>query len=145
MEDQLQRLHEEYAVDRAASDFDALRRQRRDRRNATLAGGMIGIVSTLATAPVTRRAIYWHSFLLEALLGALAGYLLMRLRPDPLGGILLFSGAYLLAWFVRAIGFDPSVAFLIGDLRGAAMIQGNLASLSFTVACGAAMGQVMSD
>ena len=145
MEEQVQRLHEEYAVDRAAADFDAIRRQRRDRRNATLAGGMIGIVSTLATVSVTRRAIFWHSFLLEALLGALAGYLLMRLRPDPLGGIVLFSGAYLIAWFLRAIGLDPSVAFLIGDIRGAAMIQGNMVSLSICVACGAAMGQVMSD
>ena len=120
-------------------------RVRRDRRNATIAGGMIGLVSTLATVGVTRRAILWHSFLLETLLGALAGYLLVRLKPDPLGGVLLFSGAYLLAWLVRAMGLDPSVLFASGDLRGAAMIQGNLLSLCITISCGVAMGQVMRD
>ena len=145
MEEQLQRLHEEFAAERAAADLDAHRRQRRDRRNATLAGGMIGIASTMTTASVTRRALFWHSFLLEALLCAAAGYLLVRLRPDPLGGILFFSGAYLLAWLLRALGLDPSVAFLVGDLRAALMIQGNVVSLSICVACGAAMGQVMRD
>ena len=145
MEEQLRRLHEEFTAERAAADFEAELRQRRNRRNATIAGGMIGIVSTLVTATVTRRAIFWHSFLLEGLLGALAGYLLLRLRPDPLGGVLLFSGAYLLAWLVRAIGLDPSVAFLVGDLRGALMIQGNVVSLCLCIACGAAMGQVMRD
>jgi len=123
----------------------AVARQKRDRRNATLAGGMIGLVSTLATASITRRAIFWHSFLLEALLGALAGYLLVRLRPDPLGGVLLFSGAFLFAWLVRALGLDPSVLFATGDLRGVAMINGNLMSLCISISCGAAMGQIMRD
>ena len=123
----------------------AYARQQRDRRNATIAGGMIGLVSTLSTAAFTRRGIFWHSFLLEALLGALAGYLLIRLRPDPLGGILLFSGAFLLAWVIRALGLDPSVLFAHGDLRGIGMINGNLLSLCITVSCGAAMGQIMRD
>ena len=124
---------------------EAIRRQQSDRRNAVLAGGFIGLLSTLVTATVTRRAIFWHSFLLEAVLGALAGYLLVRLRPDPLGGVMLFGAAYMLAWLVRAIGLDPSVLFAVGDLRGAAMIQGNMVSLSLSVACGAAMGHVMRD
>ena len=42
-------------------------------------------------------------------------------------------------------GLDPSVLFAVGDLRGAAMIQGNMVSLSLCVACGAAMGQIMRD
>jgi len=123
----------------------AFRRQAKDRRNATLAGGMVGLASTLATAGVTRRAIFWHSFLLEAILGALAGYLLIRLRPDPLGGVLLFSGAFLMAWLIRAMGFDPSVLFASGDLRGVAMVNGNLLSLCISISCGAAMGQILRD
>ena len=140
MDDQVRQLQEEWDAQRAAQDLEGHARLQRDRRNAVIAGAMIGFVSTFVTVQVTRRAFFWHSFLLEALLGALAGYLLIRLRPDPLGGILLFSGAYLIAWFLRAIGLDPSVAFLIGDIRGAAMIQGNVVSLSICVACGAAMG-----
>ena len=145
MEEQIHRIHEEFAAQRETAMAEAVRRQHADRRNAIVAGGLIGLLSTFLTATVTRREIFWHSYLLESLLGALAGYLLVRLRPDPLGGVMLFGAAYMLAWLVRAIGLDPSVLFAVGDLRGAAMIQGNMVSLSLCVACGAAMGQIMRD
>ncbi|MHC4954244.1 MAG: hypothetical protein ACYTGZ_10160 [Planctomycetota bacterium] len=145
MEEQVRRLHEEFVAERETALAEAFRRQRRDLRNAVMAGAFVGLLSTFVTATVTRRAIFWHSYLLESLLGALAGYLLVRLRPDPLGGVILFGAAYMLAWLIRAIGFDPSVLFAVGDIGGAAMIQGNMVSLSLCVACGAAMGHVMRD
>lgn len=143
MIDPVRRLRQEWEAERAARDASDLVRLAKDRRNAVIAGAMIGFLSTLVTVQVTRRALFWHSFLLETLLGAVAGYLLVRRGPDPLTGILCFAGAYLLAWLLRALGVDPSVLFAHGDLRGAAMIQGNVLSLCLSVSCGAAMGHVM--
>jgi len=145
VEDPVRRLQQEWAAERVRRDEKDQARLARDRRNAVLAGAAVGFVSTLATAQFTRRAIFWHSFLLESLLGALAGWILVRRGPDPLTGILCFAGAYLLAWFVRAMGLDPSVLFAHGDLRGAAMIQGNVLSLCLSISSGAAMGQVMQE
>ena len=61
-------------------DAVAEARVRRDRRNAVIAGATIGFVSTFATIQVTRKAMFWHSFLLESLLGALADEALMCTR-----------------------------------------------------------------
>ena len=143
MDEQVRRLREEWEAERAARDQKDHARLAKDRRNAVIAGALVGFVSTLATVQVTRRALFWHSFLLETVLGAIAGYVLVRRGPDPLTGILCFAGAYMLAWLVRALGVDPSVLFAHGDIRGAAMIQGNFLSLCLTVSCGAAMGHVM--
>jgi len=143
MDEQVQRLREEWEERRAAADARDLARLARDRRNAIIAGATIGFVSTFATIQVTRRALFWHSFLLETVLGAVAGWILVRRGADPLNGIVCFSLAYLCAWLLRAFGLDPSVLFAHGDMRGAAMIQGNFMSLCFTVACGSAMGHVM--
>ena len=145
MEDQLQRIRQEWIDEQARRDVQAEKRIRKDQRNAVIAGAMIGFASTLATVQVTRRALFWHSFLLEAILGALAGYVLIRRGADTLNGVVVFSAAYLASWLLRALGLDPSVLFAQGDLAGAAMIQGNFLSLCLTVSCGAAMGQIMRD
>ncbi|MEM8883970.1 MAG: hypothetical protein AAGD14_07880 [Planctomycetota bacterium] len=145
MDERVEQLRQEWLAEQARRDVADGKRQQRNRRNAVLAGAMIGIVSTMVTAQVTRRAIFWHSFLLEALFGAIAGYVLVRRGADPLNGVVCFSVAYFAAWLLRALGLDPSVLFAAGDLRGALMIQGNFTSLCLTVACGAAVGQVMRD
>lgn len=118
-------------------------RRRRDLRNATIAGAFAGFVAVLATLEGTRRALFWHSFLLETLLGALAGRLLARSGGGVLRGILLFGGSYLLAFLLRAIGLDPSVVFARGDLAGAGAVYGNFASLCLMVGVGAAVGHVV--
>ncbi|MHC4847868.1 MAG: hypothetical protein ACYTEG_05360 [Planctomycetota bacterium] len=145
MDEQVQSLHEEWQEQRARQDAEGYARLKRDRRNAVIAGAMVGFLSTLATVQFTRQALFWHSYLLETLLGALAGFILVRRGADPLLGVLCFGGAYLLAWLIRAIGMDPSVLFHHGDIRGAAMIQGNVLSLCLSVSCGAALGHVMSN
>lgn len=145
MDEQVERLREEWHAQRAEWDAEGAAQIKRDRRNAVIAGAMIGFVSTLATIRFTRHALFWHSFLLESLFGAVAGYVLVRRGADPLTGIVCFSVAYMAAWLIRAMGMDPSVLFAHGDLRGAAMIQGNLLSLCLTVSCGSAMGHVMSN
>ncbi len=145
VEEQLERLREEWIAEQSARDDQAERKVRRDKRNAVIAGAVIGFVSTFITIEVTRRGIFWHSFLLETLFCALAGYVLVRRGADPLNGVALFGVAYLAAWLIRALGMDPSVLFAAGDIARAAMVQGNFASLCLTVSCGAGMGHVMRD
>jgi hypothetical protein len=118
-------------------------RQRRRRRSGAIAGAAAGLCAVLVTAGATRRALPWHAFLLETLLGAAAGYALARTGGGVLKGILLFSGAYLLAFLLRASGLDPAVLFLTGDPRAAAAVQGHFTSLCFLVSAGAAMGHIL--
>ena len=99
----------------------------------------------LVTASATRRAIPWHGFLLEALLGAVAGYLLARAGGGAMRGLLLFAGAYMLAFLLRSTGLDPSVLFAAGDVRAGAAVQGHFTSLCFLVSAGMAAGHILQD
>lgn len=119
--------------------------QRRNRLNGAIGGGVAGLVGTAVSAAVTRSAIAWHSFLLEALLCTLAGYLLARRGGGILTGALLFSGAYLLAFQLRAHGLDPGVLFNVGDLRQATATQGHLMTMSILMACGGAFGSILES
>ena len=136
-------LRQEFLVREAEAMERAFERQARNRRNATIAGACAGLAAVLVTAGVTRRAITWHSFLLEALLGALAGYVLGRCHGGVMKGLLLFSGAYLLAFVLRAFGLDPAVLFYVGDVRAGAAVQGHFVSLCFLVSTGMALGHVI--
>ncbi len=143
MGDPVPSLRNDYALRQEAAMATAHARQRRNRRNGMIAGAFIGLLSVALTAGVTRRALFWHSFLLESLLCAVAGYLLARGNGGGLRGVLLFSGAYLLAFGLRATGLDPSVLFAHGDLRHAAAIQGNFMSLCLVLGCGCAIGKAI--
>lgn len=145
MDDPVERLREEFREREEVAMLAALERQRRNRRNATLAGAFAGLVAVVSTAAVTRAAIHWHSFLFETLLCAVAGYLLARLHGGTLWGVALFGGAYLLSWLLRAMGLDPGLIVAGDHLRRFAAGQGNFASLCIVVACGAAIGIVIRD
>jgi hypothetical protein len=123
----------------------AVEREKRRRRNGLVAGAAAGFAAVLVTAGATRRALFWHSFLLETILGAVAGYVLARTGGGVLKGILLFAGAYMIAFCLRAGGLDPAVVFLAGDLRAAPAVQGHFTSLCFLVSAGAAMGHIVGD
>jgi hypothetical protein len=138
--DPVDTLREEFEARRQAGLERTAARVRRDRRNATIAGGFTGLVAVAVTAGVTRRALFWHSFVLESCLCALAGYLLVRGGGGPMRGMVLFSSAYLAAWLLRALGLDPSVLFALGDVSGAAMITGNVTSLVVALSCGLLVG-----
>lgn len=145
MEEHLEQIRAEWRAEQTARDAQAVRKMRRDQRNAVIAGAAVGFVSTFVTIEMTRRALFWHSFLLESLFGAIAGYVLIRRGADTLNGVALFGGAYLAAWLTRALGMDPSVLFAPGDMARAQMVQGNFASLCLMVSLGAGMGHVMRD
>ncbi len=143
MDDATSGLREEFALRQRQAMAQAIARQRRNRRNGTIAGAFVGLVAVALTAGVTRRALLWHSFLLESLLCAVAGHLLARANGGGLRGVLLFSGAYLLAFALRALGLDPMVLFSHGDLRHAAAVQGNFMSLCIVLSCGCAIGKAI--
>ena len=131
---------------REARELERLEaRARRNRRNGTIAGAAVAFAAVLATAGVTRKSWFWHSCLLEAVLCALAGFLLARSGGGFLRGVLLFSGAYLFAHLLRAIGLDPSVVFDAGDMRRGLAVQGNFLSLIIVITCGGLIGLVMRD
>jgi len=141
----LEELQAEFRAGQEQALLRTLARQKRQRRNATIAGAMAGLCAVLVTAGATRRALFWHSFLLETLLGAAAGYVLGRTGGGALRGIVLFALAYLLAFGLRALGLDPAAVFLTGDVRAAAAVQGHFTSLCFLVSAGAAVGHIVED
>jgi hypothetical protein len=133
-------------VARQVRDMERAReRRKRNLRNATIAGAAAGFAAVLVTAGVTRRAFAWHSFLLETLLGAIAGHLLVRWHGGPMKGLLLFAGSYFLAFLLRATGLDPSVLFVSGDVTAAAAVQGHFVSLCFLVSAGMAIGHIVQE
>jgi len=139
------RLRREFVERERRALFAAALRERRNRLTGAIGGSSATLVAAVATAAVTRRGFFWHSFLLEALLGALAGYLLARRGGGILTGVALFVGSYLLAFQIRAAGFDPSVLFAPTDLRLGAASQGHLMSLGVLIACGGLIGHIMED
>lgn len=141
----IEELKAEFRVEHARELALAVVREKRRRRNGTIAGAAAGFLAVAVTAGATRQAIFWHSFLLESLLGSVAGYVLARTGGGLLKGIVLFAGAYMMAFFVRASGLDPSAVFAAGDLRAVPAVQGHFTSLCFLVSAGAAMGHIVSD
>jgi len=145
MSDPVEQLRDDYALREAEAMERAQARQTRNRRNTVLAGAFIGLVAVITTAALTRSAIYWHSFLFETVFCAAAGYALARVHGTALWGVGLFGSAYLLAWFLRAIGLDPGLIVGGDHLQRYVAGQGNFVSLCIVVACGAAMGQIIRD
>jgi hypothetical protein len=141
----IEEIQEEFRAQQAREMERSVAREKRLRRNGTIAGAVAGLLAVAVTAGATRRALFWHSFLLESVLGAVAGYVLARTGGGLLKGILLFAGAYLLAFCLRASGLDPSAVFLAGDVRAAPAVQGHFTSLCFLVSAGAAMGHIVAD
>jgi hypothetical protein len=138
-------LQEEFRAKQARGLAEVAARERRRRRNGTIAGAAAGLAAVAVTAGATRTALHWHSFVLESVLGAVAGYVLARTGGGLLKGIVLFAGAYMLAFFLRASGLDPSAVFASGDLRAAPAVQGHFTSLCFLVSAGAAMGHIVQE
>jgi hypothetical protein len=143
--DPVERLRTDYRAREDAAMVRLGARRRRDARNGAVAGAFAGLVAVFVTAAVTRTAWMWHSCVLEAVLGAVAGLVLARRGGGVLTGILLFSASYFAAWLARACGLDPSVLFEAGDVRASAAVTGHVTALSHLVAAGGLMGHVIHD
>jgi len=138
-------LRAEFDARRAAQMERLLAKRKRDLLNCTAAGAAAGLAAVLITCGATRHEIFWHSFLWEALLGGVAGNVLVRRDGGVITGVVLFSASYLLATLVRAMGLDPSVVFQPNDLRMIGSVQGNLTSLMGIAGIGGVLGHVIQD
>ena len=138
-------LRAEFAARRTAQQERLNEREKRNRLNGAAAGAFAGLLAVVATCGVTRKEIHWHSFLWEALLCALAGYLLARWKGGVLKGIGMFAGAYLVATLLRAMGLDPAVVFDNSDLRKIGSITGNVTALAVLTGVGGVFGHVIAD
>ena len=143
--DRPEQLRKEFERERAAQMEAAYKRGHRSVLSATAAGGVAGLVAVALTATLTRRELFWHSFLIEATLCAGCGYLLARWHGGVLKGVLLFGGAYLFAFLLRALGLDPSVILMGHDLDAIGAAHGNLTSLVFLILIGGAFGHVFDS
>jgi hypothetical protein len=139
------RLRTEFAASQANEMRKARARQRRIRFNAGVVGGISALAAVAITATVTRETTEWHSFVLEAVLGTVAGYLLARRGGGILAGAVYFCLAYLLAFQLRTSGFDPGVLFSEYDMRLAMAGQGHLLSLGILIVCGGAIGHAIES
>ncbi len=108
-----------------------------------LAGVLAMVVAIAITVVVTRIGFYWHSFLLEFLFAAFAGYFIQRTDGGLLKGVMLLPLAYGAAFLMRRFGWDPS-----GWLAPDAILiagHGHLLAVCCLVGCGGISGYVLES
>ena len=133
------RLRRDFNASQQAALRRALARQRRARFTASAGGGVAGLAAVAVAATVTGQEIFWHSFLLETMLGMIAGYLLARRGGGMLAGIVYFLLAYVIAFQIRVVGFDAGSLYT-PDLRIAIVGQGHMFSFAILVGFGGLVG-----
>ena len=135
------KLRKEFeARERAALRGGSVREAKRG-----IAGSASGIFAMLVaiaiTVVVTRIGFYWHSFLLEFLFAAFAGYLIQRTGGGLLRGVLLLPLAYGAAFLMRRYGWDPSTALAPDPILIAG--HGHLLAVCILVGCGGLTGYTL--
>jgi len=141
--DQGLKLRQEFAArERAALRGGTLRETKRGVGGA-LGGIFAMLVAIGITVFVTRITFYWHSFLLEFLFAAFAGYFSQRSGGGLLKGVVLLPLAYGAAFVLRRMGWDPSS--LIAP--GAVLISGygHLLAVCCLVGCGGLTGYILES
>ncbi|HEX5138163.1 MAG TPA: hypothetical protein VFY93_14400 [Planctomycetota bacterium] len=100
-------------------------------------------IAITVTVVVTRIGFYWHSFLLEFLFAAFAGYFIQRSGGGLLKGVLILPLAYGAAFLMRRMGWDPST-MLAPD---AILITGygHLLAVCCLVGCGGIAGYTLES
>lgn len=137
------KLRQEFvARERAAMRGGSLREAK-----SGITGALSGIFAMLipiaVTVVVTRIGFYWHSFLLEFMFAAFAGYFIQRSGGGLLKGVLLLPLAYGSAFLMRRLGWDPS-SWLAPD---AVLIagHGHLLAVCCLVGCGGLSGYALES
>ena len=137
------KLRQEFAArERAALRGGSLR----EAKNG-IAGALRGIFAMLLaigiTVVVTRIGFYWHSFLLEFLFAAFAGYFIQRTGGGLLKGVLLLPLAYAGAFLMRKLGWDPSSLLAPEAILIAG--HGHLLAVCCLVGCGGLVGYTLES
>lgn len=139
------RLRQNFLADQKT----AMRRARANRRRGWLTGMVGGIVAALlavgVTVFVTRLDFYWHSFLLEIGLAALAGLLIHVTGGGLLRGVFFLPLSYAGAYLLRQQGYDPAV--WIGGPGSSVLIEGygHLFAVCTLVGCGGVVGHILES
>ncbi|MHC4549344.1 MAG: hypothetical protein ACYTEZ_11270 [Planctomycetota bacterium] len=111
-----------------------------------IAGGITaGLMAIAVTVFVTQLDFYWHSFLLEIGLSALAGLLLVVTGSGLLKGVFTLPLAYAAAYLLRESGFDPAI--WIGGEGSSVLIDGygHLLAVCTLVGCGGVLGHILES
>jgi hypothetical protein len=107
-------------------------------------GGIFAMVVAIAiTVVVTRIGFYWHSFLLEFLFAAFAGYFIQRSGGGLLKGVLLLPLAYGAAFLMRRMGWDPSSMLAAESMLISG--HGHLLAVCCLVGCGGIGGYILES
>jgi hypothetical protein len=139
------RLRQEFLADQKT----AMRRARAQRRRGWFGGVVGGVLAALLavaiTVFVTRIEFFWHSFLLEIGLGALAGFLIHVTGGGLLKGVFLLPLSYAGAYLLRQQGYDP--ALWIGGPGSSVVIEGHghLLAVCTLVGCGGVVGHIIES
>jgi len=132
-----------------ANQKTAMRRARAQRRRGWLGGVIGGILASLLavalTVVVTQLDFFWHSFILEVGLAALAGLLIHVTGGGLLQGVFLLPLSYAGAYLIRQQGYDP--AEWIGGEGSSIIIDGygHLLAVCTLVGCGGVVGHVIES
>lgn len=135
------RLRQEFrAREQAALRGGSLREAKRGVGGAA-SGVFAMLVAIGITVVVTRISFYWHSFILEFLFSAFAGYLVQRTGGGLLKGVMLLPLAYGAAFLMRRLGWDPSTMLAAQSV----LIDGHghLLAVCCLVGCGGLTGYVL--
>lgn len=132
------KLRQEFAArERAAMRGGSLRVAKNGITGAL--GGLFSMFLAIAiTVVVTRLSFFWHSFVLEFMFAAVAGFFIQRLGGGLLKGVLFLPAAYGLAFLMRRYGWDPSTALAPDPVVIAG--HGHLLAICCLVGCGGVFG-----
>jgi hypothetical protein len=137
------RLRQEFAArERSALRGGSLREAKKGISGA-LSGVFAMLVAIAITVVVTRIGFYWHSFLLEFLFAAFAGYFIQRTGGGLLRGVVLLPLAYGAAFLMRRFGWDPSSLLAPDAILIAG--HGHLLAVCILVGCGGVSGYVLES
>jgi len=110
-----------------------------------LAGAAAGLLAIALTAVVTHIDFFWHSFVLEIGLSAVAGLFLTMTGGGLLKGVFALPAAYAGAFLLRRAGYDPAI-FLGGE--GSSIVvngYGHLLAVCTLVGCGGVVGHILES
>jgi cation transporter-like permease len=133
------KLRQEFAARERAALRGGTLRQAKNGVTGALGGLFSMLLAIVITVVVTRLSpFYWHSFVLEFLFAAVAGFVIQRSGGGLLKGVFLLPAAYGAAFLMRRYGWDPS-SWLAPD---PALIagHGHLLAICCLVGCGGVFG-----
>jgi len=137
------KLRQEFVARERAALRGAGMREAKKGISGALSGIFAMLIAIGVTVVVTRIGFYWHSFLLEFLFAAFAGYFVQRTGGGLLKGVLLLPLSYGAAFLMRRMGWDPSTMLAPDSILITG--YGHLLAVCCLVGCGGVTGYVLES